>query len=63
MDLGTRIWHPEQVLRGADDIITNLAKERESGIEIIERTPNLNVFVTPKVMFFEPFCSENRYRF
>ena len=25
-------------LAGADDIITNLAKERESGIEIIERT-------------------------
>ena len=24
---------------GADDIITNLTKEREPGIEIIERTP------------------------
>ena len=24
---------------GANDIITNLARERESGIEIIERTP------------------------
>ena len=24
---------------GADDIMTNLAKEREPGIEIIERTP------------------------
>ena len=24
---------------GADDVITNLAKEREPGIEIIERTP------------------------
>ena len=24
---------------GADDIITNLEKEREPGIEIIERTP------------------------
>ena len=24
---------------GADDIITNLAKEKEPGIEIIERTP------------------------
>ena len=24
---------------GADDIIANLAKEREPGIEIIERTP------------------------
>ena len=24
---------------GADDIITTLAKEREPGIEIIERTP------------------------
>ena len=24
---------------GADDIITNLAKERQPGIEIIERTP------------------------
>ena len=24
---------------GADDIITNLAKEREPGIEIIEHTP------------------------
>ena len=26
-------------LAGADDIITNLAKEREPGIEIIECTP------------------------
>ena len=25
---------------GADDIITNLAKEREPGIEIIDRTPS-----------------------
>ena len=24
---------------GADDIITNLAKEREPGIDVIERTP------------------------
>ena len=26
-------------LAGVDDIITNLAKEREPGIEIINRTP------------------------
>ena len=26
-------------LAGTDDIIINLAKERESGIEVIERTP------------------------
>ena len=34
MDLGMHIWHPL-----ADDIIANLAKEREPGIEIIKRTP------------------------
>ena len=37
MDLGTRIWHPPQILQGADDVITNEAKEREPGD--IERTP------------------------
>ena len=30
---------------GADDIITNLAKERKPGIEIIERTP-LSLIIT-----------------
>ena len=30
---------------GADDIITDLAKEREPGIEIIERTP-LSLIIT-----------------
>ena len=30
---------------GADDIITNLAKEREPGIEIIECTP-LSLIIT-----------------
>ena len=34
---------------GADDIITNLAKEREPGIEIIERTP-LSLIVTSLVI-------------
>ena len=28
MDLGTRIWHPED-FAGADDIIANLEKERK----------------------------------
>ena len=35
MELGTRNWHPPQIFAGADDIINNLAKEREPGIEII----------------------------
>ena len=44
MDFGTPICHPSQILRGVgggggDGIITNLAKGREPGIEIIERTP------------------------
>ena len=30
---------------GADDVINNLAKEREPGIEIIERTP-LSLIIT-----------------
>ena len=29
-----------QDFAGADDIITNLAKEREPGIEIFERSPS-----------------------
>ena len=32
------IWYPAD-FAGADDIISNLAEERESGIEIIERIP------------------------
>ena len=39
MDLGMRIWHPPTDFAGADDIITNLAKEREPGIEIIKHIP------------------------
>ena len=35
MDLGTR---PKD-FAAADDIITNLAKEREPGVSFIERTP------------------------
>ena len=42
MDLGTRIWHPPQILQGGggggDDTIIILAKERRPGIEIIVRT-------------------------
>ena len=30
--------HPPQIFAEADDIITNIEKEREPGIEIIERT-------------------------
>ena len=42
MDLGTRIWHPPQIyFAGADDI----TKEREPGIEIIERAP-LSLIIT-----------------
>ena len=40
MDLGMCIWHPPGAdFAGADDIITNLAKEREPGIEIIKHIP------------------------
>ena len=38
---------PRRFCRG-DDIITNLAKEREPGIEIIERTP-LSLIITRTV--------------
>ena len=35
---------------GADDIITNLAKKRESGIEVIKRTPqSLIITITQKL--------------
>ena len=44
---------------GADDIITNLPKEREPGIEIIERTP-LSFIITsinrvPRVLHGAPW--------
>ena len=41
---------------GADDIITNLAKEREPGIEIIERTPQSLIIISVKIYiyFFRP---------
>ena len=35
---------------GADDIITNLAKEREPGIEIIEHTPQ-SLIITSLTLF------------
>ena len=35
---------------GADDIITNLAMEREPGIEIIERTPLSLIFSSYEVI-------------
>ena len=39
MNLGTRIWHPPHIsVAGEDDIIINLEKGREPGIEIIECT-------------------------
>ena len=37
MDLGRESDNPSD-FAGADDIITKLAKERDPGIEIIERT-------------------------
>ena len=41
MDLGTHTLYlvSPTDFAGVDDIITNLAKEREPGIEIIECTP------------------------
>ena len=40
---------------GADDIITNLAKEREPGVEIIERTPLSSIITSI-------FSNQFRYR-
>ena len=40
---------------GADDIITNLAKERESGIEIIEHTPQ-SLVITSIFTSLYKFC-------
>ena len=39
MDLGTLHLASTTDFAGADDIITSLAKEKEPGIEIIERIP------------------------
>ena len=35
---------------GADDVINNLAKEKEPGIEIIERTPYKSLIITLVVL-------------
>ena len=41
---------------GADDIITNLAKEREPGIEIIERTPLSVIITSLKLVLLVNLC-------
>ena len=43
---------------GADDIITNLAKEREPGIEISECTP-LSLIITRHVLFIVAYMYAN----
>ena len=36
---GMRFWHPPTDFTGVNDIVTNLAKEREPEIDDIEHTP------------------------
>ena len=50
MHLGTRILHFPAYFAGADNITTNLAKKREPGIEIIERTPK-SLIITSIIKF------------
>ena len=50
MHLGTRILHFPADFAGADNITTNLAKKREPGIEIIERTPK-SLIITSIIKF------------
>ena len=44
---------------GKDDIITNLAKEREPGIKIIERLPNLWRMIFTSFTISEEVLLEN----
>ena len=44
---------------GADDITTKLAKERETGIEIIERTPQSLIITSLKISYV--LCAAENY--
>ena len=55
MALGTRIWHPPQILQGR--MTSSLTKGRQPGIEIIERTLK-SLIITSLVAFPEPATSK-----